>query len=108
MLVSFEEKLKVLGRSITKGKPFSEYYKAMKVGESQKHATIPVNDLSKLINPKLRGWANYYRHCVAKQIFGYVGHKLFQALWHWAVRRHPTKSKDWVVHKYFLNRKGQW
>ena len=74
----------------------------------KKHATIPVNDLIKLINPKLRGWANYYRHCVAKQIFGYVGHNLFQALWHWAVRRHPTKSKDWVVHKYFLNRKGQW
>ena len=67
----------------------------------KKHATIPVNDLIKLINPKLRGWANYYRHCVAKQVFGYVGHKLFQALWHWAVRRHPTKSKDWVVHKYF-------
>ncbi len=74
----------------------------------KKHATIPVNDLIKLINPKLRGWANYYRHCVAKQVFGYVDHKLFQALWHWAVRRHPTKSKDWVVHKYFLNRKGQW
>ncbi|GMQ48882.1 hypothetical protein VB10N_38810 [Vibrio sp. 10N] len=31
-----------------------------------------------MINPKLRGWANYYRHCVAKQVFGYVGHKLFQ------------------------------
>ena len=74
----------------------------------KKHATIPVNDLIKLINPKLRGRANYYRHCVAKQVFGYVSHKLFQALWHWAVRRHPTKSKDWVVHKYFLNRKGQW
>jgi RNA-directed DNA polymerase len=74
----------------------------------KKHATILVNDLIKLINPKLRGWANYYRHCVAKQIFGYVGHKLFQALWHWAVRHHPTKSKDWVVHRYFLNRKGQW
>ena len=74
----------------------------------KKHATIPVNDLIKLINPKLRGWANYYRHCVAKQVFGYVDHKLFQALWHWAVRRHPTKSKDWIVHKYFLNRKGQW
>lgn len=28
----------------------------------------PVNDLIKSINPKLRGWANYYRHCVAKQV----------------------------------------
>ncbi len=46
----------------------------------KKHTTIPVNDLIKLINPKLRGWANYYRHCVAKQVFGYVRYKLFQAL----------------------------
>lgn len=74
----------------------------------KKHVTLPVNDLIKLINPKLRGWSNYYRHCVAKQVFGYVGHKLFLALWHWAKRRHPTKSKTWIALKYFVNRKGQW
>lgn len=74
----------------------------------KKHATIPVNDLIKLINPKLKGWSNYYRHCVAKQIFGYVGHKLFHALWHWAKRRHPTKSRTWIALKYFINRQGQW
>ncbi len=67
----------------------------------RKHPTIPVNDLIKILNPKLRGWANYYRHCVAKQVFGYVGHQLFWLLWHWAVRRHPSKSKDWVRRKYF-------
>ena len=64
--------------------------------------------LIKLINPKLRGWSNYYRHCVAKQVFSYVGHKLFYALWHWAKRRHPTKSRTWIALKYFINRKGQW
>ncbi|ELB2150453.1 group II intron reverse transcriptase/maturase [Vibrio parahaemolyticus] len=74
----------------------------------KKHATIPVNDLIKLINPKLRGWSNYYRHCVAKQVFGYVGHKLFHTLWHWAKRRHPTKSRTWIALKYFINRQGQW
>nr|WP_259397304.1 group II intron maturase-specific domain-containing protein [Shewanella sp. SG41-4] len=63
----------------------------------KKHATIHINDLIKLINPKLWGWANYYRHCVAKQVFGYVGHKLFYLLWHWAVRCHPTKSKTWLL-----------
>jgi RNA-directed DNA polymerase len=72
------------------------------------HATMAVNDLIKLMNPKLRGWSNYYHHSVAKQTFGYVGHQIFQALWRWAVRRHPTKGKRWVAHKYFLNRKGQW
>ena len=75
---------------------------------TKKHATTPVNDLIKLINPKLRGWSNYYRHCVAKQVFGYVSHKLFLALWHWAKRRHPTKSKTWIAMKYFINRRGQW
>ncbi|MGL1014509.1 reverse transcriptase domain-containing protein, partial [Vibrio vulnificus] len=74
----------------------------------KKHATIPVNDLIKLINPKLRGWSNYYRHCVAKQVFGYVGNKLFHTLWHWAKRRHPTKSRTWIALKYFINRQGQW
>jgi hypothetical protein len=39
----------------------------------RKHPTIPVNDLIKILNPKLRGRANYYRHSVAKQVFGYVG-----------------------------------
>ncbi|WP_016794751.1 group II intron maturase-specific domain-containing protein, partial [Vibrio cyclitrophicus] len=44
----------------------------------------------------------------AKQVFGYVGHKLFHSLWHWSKRRHPTKSKTWIALKYFINRKGQW
>lgn len=72
------------------------------------HGTTSTNDLIRLMNPKLRGWANYYRHVVAKQTFGYVSYKLFQTLWHWAVRRHPTKGKRWVAFKYFINRKGQW
>ena len=74
----------------------------------RKHLTIPVNDLIKMMNPKLRGWANYYRHCVAKQVFGYVGQQIFLMVWKWAVRRHPNKGRKWIARKYFLNRKGQW
>jgi len=74
----------------------------------KKYATIPVNDLIKILNPKLRGWANYYRHCVAKRTFDYISHQLFWLLWRWAVRRHPTKSKDWVRRKYYMNRTGGW
>jgi RNA-directed DNA polymerase len=74
----------------------------------RKRATIPVAYLIKMINPKLRGWANYYRHCVAKQTFGYVGHQMFLALWRWSVRHHPNKGRKWIAHKYFLNLQGQW
>lgn len=74
----------------------------------RKHLTIPVNDIIRMMNPKLRGWANYYRHCVAKKVFSYVSHQIFWMLWRWAVRRHPTKSRHWIARKYFLNRKSQW
>ncbi|MBF4426776.1 reverse transcriptase domain-containing protein, partial [Vibrio anguillarum] len=43
----------------------------------KKHATMPVNDFIRLLNPKLKGWANYYRHSVAKRTFGYLGHQIF-------------------------------
>lgn len=72
------------------------------------HKTLPVNDLIKMMNPKLCGWANYYRHSVAKRTFNYISHRLFEMLWSWAKRRHPTKGKRWVAIKYFINRKGQW
>jgi len=74
----------------------------------RKHLTIPVNDLIKMMNPKLKGWANYYRHCVAKQVFGYVGQQIFLMVWKWAVRRHPNKGRKWIARKYFINCKGQW
>lgn len=74
----------------------------------KKHVTTSVNDLIRMMNSKLRGWANYYRHCVAKKVFGYVDHQLFQALWRWAVRRHLNKGRIWVAKKYFLDRNGHW
>lgn len=52
MLASFEEKLKVLGRSITKGKPFSEYYKALKVGESSDQPIENITQLSDVVGGK--------------------------------------------------------
>ncbi len=72
------------------------------------HPTIAVNDLIKMMNPKLRGWANYYCHSVAKQTFKYVDNQMFLALWRWANRRHPNKGKRWIANKYFLNRSKRW
>jgi RNA-directed DNA polymerase len=57
--------------------------------------------LIKLLNPMIRGWANYHRHVVAKTTYAAVDHHIWQALWRWARRRHPNKSCWWVRQKYF-------
>ncbi len=53
------------------------------------------------LNPKIRGWTNYFRHVCAKKTFGYVSHCIFQNLWRWAKRRHPNKSMSWIKKRYF-------
>jgi len=54
-----------------------------------------------LLNPVIRGWANYHRHAAAKETFNRVDHELWRSLWHWAKRRHPKKSRHWVKKHYF-------
>ena len=65
------------------------------------HPTIMAESLIRLLNPKLRGWANYYRHVVSKQIFNMVDNAIFQAIYRSTRRRHPNKEADWVLEKYF-------
>lgn len=52
--------------------------------------------LMAVLNPVIRGWANYHRHCAASDTFNRVDHEIWRALWQWAKRRHPKKSRDWV------------
>ena len=63
-------------------------------------------NLIALLNPKIRGWANYHRHVVSKRAFSYVDHAIFACLWRWAKRRHPRKRLSWVKDKYFGTRGG--
>ncbi len=61
-------------------------------------------DLIRLLNPVLRGWANYHSHVVAKETFARVDTNVWSMLWRWAVRRHPNKGARWVKEKYFKTR----
>jgi len=61
-------------------------------------------NLIRLLNPVLRGWANYHSHVVAKKTFGKVDTYVWSMLWQWAVRRHPNKGDRWVKRKYFKSR----
>lgn len=62
---------------------------------------MPAGKLVLLLNPLLRGWANYHRHVVSKKTFSDVDHAIFKAIWHWAKRRHPNRSHWWIADKYF-------
>jgi len=60
-----------------------------------------------LLNPVLRGWANYHRHAVAKKTFASVDSQIWFMLWQWAKRRHPNKGARWVKPRYFITRKSR-
>jgi len=53
------------------------------------------------LNGKLRGWANYYRHAVAKETFNSVDDQVYRSLAAWSKRRHPNKSADWRQRRYY-------
>jgi RNA-directed DNA polymerase len=64
-------------------------------------SNVKTEDLIRILNPKLRGWGNYFRHVVSKATFSYIDHNIFKALWQWAKRRHPDKNAQWIKKKYF-------
>lgn len=86
------------------------------------HPDIAPEGVIQYLNPILRGWANYYKHAVSKEIFASFDHHLVHALIRWAKRRHPTKGVRWVIPRYFgriggdrwvftaraRDRRGQW
>ncbi len=65
------------------------------------HKTVRQDKLIRLLNPLLRGWANYHSPVVAKAAFSRMDHLLFRAIWRWCRRRHPKKNALWVRKKYF-------
>lgn len=70
---------------------------------------IKAATMIKMLNPVIRGWANYHRHDVSKIVFDNVDHKIFKMLWQWAKRRHPHKSPTWIRKKYFkTNGNNHW
>ena len=57
--------------------------------------------LIRLLNPKIRGWANYHKGAVAKETFIKVDKEVWKSIWQWAKRRHPHKGIHWIKERYF-------
>ena len=67
----------------------------------RKNCAASTAELIAQLNPRIRGWANYYRHGVAKSTYSYVDEQIFTAIWRWVKRRHPEKNTQWLKKKYF-------
>jgi RNA-directed DNA polymerase len=65
------------------------------------NATGKTEDIIRQLNPKIKGWTNYYQHVVSKDIFSYIDSCIHVALRRWVKRRHPQKSASWRNKKYF-------
>jgi RNA-directed DNA polymerase len=61
------------------------------------------DELIKTLNPVIRGWANYHRHIVAKDMFSKLDSYLWEITWRWGKRRHPNKGHKWVANKYWTS-----
>jgi RNA-directed DNA polymerase len=62
--------------------------------------------LIRLLNPKITGWTAYHRHICSARTFQEVDRAIFEALWRWAVRRHPDKTRHWVKDRYYMHVPG--
>jgi RNA-directed DNA polymerase len=64
------------------------------------------------LNPVIRGWANYFRTAVAKEIFSSLDRWMFYKADRYTRRTHPKKSKDWRQRTYWgrlhLDRLDPW
>jgi RNA-directed DNA polymerase len=81
-------------------KSVDAFYRKVKTILSD-HKTIRQDELIVMLNPVLRGWANYHHPVVAKDVFNRMDSLIFQALWRWARRRHNNKGASWVKSRYF-------
>lgn len=73
----------------------------------QAHRGAPQTALIVRLNRKVRGWANYYRACVAKKTFDRLDSQVFWKLWRWAKWRHPRKSGRWRHQRYWRRKRGR-
>ena len=57
--------------------------------------------LIRILNPIIRGWAQYHNHAVSTAVFSKLDYTVYHMLLSWAKRRHPNKGVNWILNKYW-------
>jgi len=72
----------------------------------------PVAAVVRALNPIIRGWATYFRTQCAGKTFAKLEKWMYDREVRYAKRRHPNKSRSWMVQKYWgvpvRRRKDRW
>jgi RNA-directed DNA polymerase len=53
------------------------------------------------LNPIIRGWSAFYRHCVSARVFNALDDHVWKLTDKWARFTHPHKGRRWIVSRYF-------
>jgi RNA-directed DNA polymerase len=72
-------------------------------GVIESHVSATTERLIRKLNPVLRGWAEYHKGVVAKAAFSRLDQQIYWKLMRWGLRRHPRKSRKWVLNRYWRN-----
>jgi RNA-directed DNA polymerase len=95
-------------KTIIKPAKSSIRQQAKKLGtEVAKRRGVEQSVLIRSLTPVIIGWSRYYSTVVSKRTFNYLDSVLFSNLWSWALRRHSTKSKHWVIQRYWSQTEGK-
>ena len=73
----------------------------------EKSGGLTAERLISKLNPKIRGWCNYYRHAASKRTFQNVDCHIFRKLKQWTKRRHPGKNTTWRTKQYFRQERNR-
>lgn len=72
---------------------------------------LPIQQVINFINPKLRGWAYYFRIGAAKETFALLDHWCWIRQERFVAKRHPNKNWKWRIAQYWgtiPERKDRW
>jgi RNA-directed DNA polymerase len=67
----------------------------------------PISGVIREMNPKLRGWSNYFR--VGRHsplVFKWMGNWIWRRMLVWAQRKHSTRNVEWIKDRYIS--KSKW
>ena len=61
------------------------------------------SELLKRLNQILAGWANYFRHAVAKHVFGNIDNYAWQRVWSWLKKKHGRLKIRALIRGFCIN-----